>query len=383
MRKAINGKIVTIDNMEIFRQAEKDLLVNRSCTSSLDDMCIYMDEFEADIVNDVVMYYRTLYEALPYPLYALDTPIKYATLGLLIKQSIPEIDVYVEDCSLKIAIEQCNFWAIQFINKSYKVAGFSKEGKDKVEDLSKYQNTKYYIYFEYVFNKLDFSDSSEYVDLTDFYSLISSNILSACQSKEDIAAQLGEILKIKDVPRRAFFKSNVIVDVSNGKEYIINFIRDGVDESSEPSGMKCISLVTGKVTNSISKDVTQLWKLDCYVREDDDSKLKPSTRTGFYTLFYTLCSIREANKLSYFPDFKAVIVDGRIVVEINRKVYVAPSDRLGNLKEVAESARLFSMSKNNIYIEVEDKNGQIVESSIYCYNTRKDVMELCQTRYHM
>ena len=143
MRKAINGKIVTIDNMEIFRQAEKDLLVNRSCTSSLDDMCIYMDEFEADIVNDVVMYYRTLYEALPYPLYALDTPIKYATLGLLIKQSIPEIDVYVEDCSLKIAIEQCNFWAIQFINKSYKVAGFSKEGKDKVEDLSKYQNTKY------------------------------------------------------------------------------------------------------------------------------------------------------------------------------------------------------------------------------------------------
>lgn len=381
MRKAINGKIVTIDNVEIFQQAEKALLLNRVCTTNLSDPFILLNESQADKLKDLVSVYEALYTALPYPLYALDMPIKYATLGLLAKQIIDDIEIYVEDCSLDVVIDTGSDVAVQFINKSYKVIPFSTKEKKSLTDLSSYQNTKYYIYFDYCLNKFISPESESNVDFTDFYSLISSNILSACSDKKDIAAQLENILRVKSVPKRGYFKTNVILDTSNKREYILNFIKDGVSENDEPSGMKCISLVTGKVTNAVSKDVTQLWKLDCYVRENDDSKLKNSNRAGFYTLFYMLCSMREANKLDYFPDFKAIIVDGKLIVELDNIVYVAPSDKLGNLVPIAEGAELYSIDKNNIYLESADRTGKIKEKSIYCYNTRKGSLELCQTKY--
>ena len=397
MRKPINKKIVNIDNIDIFRVAEKSILQNRVCTASLDDSVVTLrTKEETDIYSDVVSLYKEIYEVLPYPLYAVDVPIKYAAIGVIMFNLMPEVKPFVEDNSLMVELREGI--GVQFINKTYKLIAIEGDA-EPIVGLAEYRSVPYYIYFDYVVNKILVNEGTEKADeFVDFYRLLSKGLLEACRDEDDLSKQLENILKIREVPPRQEFQPNVIRDVSTGYDYIINFINDGFRYDEEEEQITVLNLKNGSAEKKAPKTKTNIWQMDCYVRKGDKSALVPVKLDGFtlgknsdtaalpgcYNIFREICSIREARNADRFVEFKGVVIDKLLIAEIEGTIYITDARRMRNLCIAFRDAKLYAVGKDCIYVEVSPNTGdRVKEVSIYRYAVSSGKAELCDIRFYI
>ena len=83
MRKLVNGKVIEIDNIELFELAAEGLALQNTAISSTNDGI--EANINSPLVRKYIKQYDVFFKAMPYPLYAIEADIKYATLGNFIK----------------------------------------------------------------------------------------------------------------------------------------------------------------------------------------------------------------------------------------------------------------------------------------------------------
>ena len=87
MKKLVNSKIVEIDNIELFELGQEGLAIQSVATSNTSEGI--ETNLDSPMVQKYIKLYNAFFKYLPYPLYAIEEDIKYATLGQFIKMSVP------------------------------------------------------------------------------------------------------------------------------------------------------------------------------------------------------------------------------------------------------------------------------------------------------
>ena len=83
MKKLVNGRIVDIKNIDIFEKAAEGTAINRTLPNIIPNDTLNLD---FDIIEIYINAYKKFYASLPFPLYGVDTDLKYCAAGLFIKK---------------------------------------------------------------------------------------------------------------------------------------------------------------------------------------------------------------------------------------------------------------------------------------------------------
>ena len=128
MKKLVNGKIINIDNIELFELAAEGLALQNTVTSATADGIDA--NINSPLVRKYIKQYDLFFKYMPYPLYAIESDIKYATLGNFIKSlSKEKIHIWV-DRGLHIKLDEESGMTLKIVNNTWSIVYVNEEKQD-------------------------------------------------------------------------------------------------------------------------------------------------------------------------------------------------------------------------------------------------------------
>lgn len=380
MKKKVNGKTVEVSNIEVFEKAAEGLAIGRTATSSISDNI----QFDSNLVNNIVESYNSFYTALPYPLYALDTDVKYAAIGQFIKASGFDKYFMWVDNGLYICIDESNNIAIYFVNSTWGVVKVDKV-LDNNTVLDNYTNHCGYKDFSWALERAIAGQS-----LSVYYKEFMPEFIEACNSQPMVMKwELSNILNFGKIPNEINLPLNKIIDIENNTEYMLDIFVTGTRESKEkqfvfnlssdetslkPKRIKTYGFeVYEKVANGFRDNCENIDKAD---------KMVISKLYGAYSLFSTLNLIRGIADRHYFEDFKAFIAERNLVYEIDKRIFISKAYKFVEPKEVAKGVEIYSFDRGIIYLVKRTTIGKGTRKEIfYSYSLRDANLRLCKIKF--
>jgi hypothetical protein len=188
------------------------------------------------------------------------------------------------------------------------------------------------------------------------------------------------------VPNKMDFRLNKIIEPQENIEYSLDIFFTGTIDSDEKiqswslSGNNCGVHTKYKqiktygfdaYSKSISADAT-----------GDNGKLKGCKVNGLHNLFMQLCGIKSACDMTRFPDFYGIISDRNLVFTIEKRLFLAKSNRLVDPIDIAHGVELYSVEQNKIYfIKSKKINDRVSKETLYSYNITNGNIRLCKILY--
>lgn len=381
MKKKVNGKLIDIKNIEIFEKAAESLAVNRYiCNNTLE-----FDAVDFTKVKAYVALYNAFYKTLPFPLYALDSNIKYAAVGTFIKKNCLVNTKMWVDGGLFICLDEHKRVGIGFINSTWGIIRLDRILDDNT-DINLYTRDCGYDDMKWALEKILKREST-----SQYYAEFMPEFVEACNNQPMVLKwELGNILEFGRVPNNMQFKQNVITDLSNGKEYTLDiYVGDVVEIESNSFSL---SLVPGNDSdlNPIKKFM-KYYKYDVYSKEStannsnpkvESDKLTPCKLHGAMNLYNSLFKIKAGKDAEEFDVYTGFIVGKDLVYCIDRRLFLAPVDKFCDPKEIARGVELVSFEGGMIYfLKPMRVNSKIRKETIYSYSLKDGNLRLCKVRF--
>ena len=221
MKKVVNGKEVSVD-VELFELAEAGKLRRDLGENSINGE-VYSG---VEGLVSAVTAYREIYYSFPYPLYAIEEPIKYVAILECLVGVNEEYSGKVAIKGNSLVIKLSDDCGVRFIGSTY----------DIVRDLSG---------FEFVDEYLDdYSEDSGYEeflwcvnailedgDTTDFYEIFYPEFYDACGDIETLLRELKTMLNFHRVGATIAIEKGTLVDVGTDDIYRLEAYVKGIEES--------------------------------------------------------------------------------------------------------------------------------------------------------
>lgn len=381
MKKKVNGRTVDIKNIEVFEKAAEGMAVNRTATSTVYDT----SDLDMKLVEVYLNLYMTFYKSLPFPLYAIDEDVKYATIGCYIRKKSKTTDKMWVNNGLYICIDEENGIALNFINSTWGIV--------KVDSI-KEDNTNLQDYTEYCgFDDLMWALSKvlKRQSTSSYYTEFMPEFIAACNNQAILLKwELSNILEFGRVPSRYNYPLNRIVDLDKKSEYSLDIYVAGTRASKEKQHVW--SLFDDEEIEPVMKPkYVKTYGFDVYekINAGEDVKVTPGFDKikkcelfGTTSLFNTLCVIKNMDELNEFEDFRAFISDGSLVFIINNRVFVAKAYKFVEPKEVARGVELYSYDRGIVYfIKTKNLGKGIKKETIYSYSLKDGNLRLCKIQF--
>ena len=383
MKKLVNGKVVDVKNMQLFELAAEGLAIQNTTVSST------ADGLDGNTNSKTIqMYledYDTFFKLLPYPLNAIEQPIKYATLGSYIKGMHPNKTIITwVDNGLNILLDNTSGLAIKFVNRTWSV--FYLKKKSNISDntaIAFYKEYPGYAEYNWILCRI-----LNHQTTSDFYNVFMSDFISACDANQMVLRwELENMLTFSSIPNKMDFKQNKIFNVDNNEEYTLDIYCNGNKEiDDEPT--KKISITPFGISSSLEKKRIKTYAFDSYGKLLDDTtsskcKMNHVKIIGLHNLFLELCAIKSANELPNFPIFYGAITDTTLVFTINKRLFIAKSNRLVNDPvELANGVELYAVEGNKIYFTKSKRiNDKVTKDTLYSYSLRDENIRICKMMY--
>lgn len=384
MRKLVNGKVIDIKNIELFELAAEGLARQSTTVSNTGEGITA--NISSQVLQRFIKQYDMFFKAMPYPLYAVEADIKYATLANFIKavNKMPVVTwvnrgLYIQlDVETKMTLHIVNnTWGIEYI----------KECPDNTS-MELFKNTAGYEDYNWLLNKiLNREPTTSY----SYYETFMPDFLDACNYNDVIIKwELDNILNFGVIPKKIDLVDNKIIDISKNCEYTIDAFVTGTVESEDRVTTWDLSR-TDKVRSITSGKQMKVYGFDTYVKSlsseafrysNMPEKITKTTVPGLQSLFLILTGIKNAQEKKYFPVYKGFILDTNLVYSVNGGLYVTKSNRFCESIEIARGIEIYGVDRNNVYFT---KSKRITESitreSIYSYNLADKSIKICAIKF--
>lgn len=379
MRKIVNSKVININNIELFELAAEGLALQKTAVSVTDE------GIEADINSPLLQRYIKQYDiffkAMPYPLYAIEADIKYATLGTFIARlSKDKITMWV-DRGLHILLDKETGMTLRIVNNTWSII-YETSHKENNTNIELYRDSVGYMEYRWILNKIINKETT-----ANFYQEFMPDFIKACNGQNMIIKwELENMLTFGIVPNKTEFKQNKILDLNNNEEYLLDIFCTGTASTGEKIQSWNLSDNSFGGPSTRYKQI-KTYGFDAYSKPMADgsksnSKLEKCKITGLHNLFMQLCAIKEANDAPTFPNFEGVISDTNLVYTVDNRLYVAKSNRLTDSKDIAHGVELYTVENNKVYFvksrRINEKSG-IYKDNLYSYNIADGKIRLCKT----
>ena len=379
MKKLVNGKVVDIKNIDLFELAAEGAAIDRTLPN-----IIPRDKLDLDfeIVDEMISIYRNFYNILPFPLYSIDTNIKYCAAGLVIMRETRVKNKMWVDEGLFICIDEETKLCLGFVNKSWGIVKFD-ELKNTGLDLSQYKGDVGYEEFVWVIASLFKKSGTE-----DYYKVFMSNFVEACGNQAIVMRwELSNILQFGNTPERLNLPDDKIVDLVTKTTYSLDIFVAGTRNTKSQEQVWGINSDT--VASQTKK--VNVYGYDLYMKpavrdgaiiRAGDDKMKQVELFGINSLFCTLCSIKSNDSSDTFSSYKGFIADNNFVYLIDSRLFVAKSRNYVDAKEIARGVEIYSYSDGIVYI-IKPKilKAGIRKENIYSYNLQDGNLRLCKIQF--
>lgn len=348
MKKLVNNKIVDIRNMELFEVAFESMALKKHTISSIKDTFIN-DTESLDISNDCISIYNRVHKSLPFPLYAIEDNIKYASIATIIKDEISRPIKCWVDNGLYIYVEDDR--AIRFIGDTWGVCTV-KEIQEDNSNIELYNCDIGYREFEWVVSKIMRGES-----LKDFYKRFMRDFVEACNNDPFILKwELSRVLEMGEVPNKINLKENCIIDIDSQAELYIDIYSTGTRKSNKKD---YIITIGGDFESSGSKNrVVTVYDFDLYEKKVDSgnefksasvSKIKSVKLDGFVNLFETIVGkLGNGNNIEDIV-YSGIIVGKKLVYQVDGELYICNANKYESKIQIAKGVNLYSHDKDMIY----------------------------------
>lgn len=374
MKKLVNGKIINIDNIELFELAAEGLALQNTVTSATADGIDA--NINSPLVRKYIKQYDLFFKYMPYPLYAIESDIKYATLGNFIKSlSKEKIHIWV-DRGLHIKLDEESGMTLKIVNNTWSIVYVNEEKQDNTS-LELFSSSVGYKEYSWLLKKIINKEAT-----ANFYAEFMPEFVKACNNQPMIIKwELENILTFGNIPNRIEFRQNKIINIEADEEYYLDIFCTGTAETDEK--IQTWSLVDTCESGFRYKTV-KTYGFDAYAKPLSDGaktndKMQKCSITGLHNLFMKLCSIKNNNDLSKFPNFEGIISNTNLVFTINKMLFIAKSNRLADPVDIAHGVELYTVEKNKVYfIKSKRINEKISKDSLYSYNITDGTVRLCK-----
>lgn len=354
MEKVINGQLVDVGDIRLFELGLEGLSINKVAVNN-----ISVELKDDENISKCLEIYNKAYRKLPFPLYSIETNLKYSCIANLMKDSIKfdyklwvdkSLNVYIVGSKLLVKFIG-NTWGVDYIDEPY---------KDNT-DLDLYKRDVGYNEFSWIL------ENKEKENLAlEFYKEFMGDLLRACGNNANIMVkEFSRILDFENVPRPIEIKDNHIIDSNGQCEYFVDFY---CAELKKTGGQQySIDLTEDEGEISSEDEVEPIYSIDVYkktnIKED-----RPDTLGALD--FDELLSEKFCETLDIDKDTKirGVKIGDVIFLEMDDNIYYF---NISNQKfvTVGNGVVIYSFKGNYIYFLrkqlIRDKT---YKSIIYKYN---------------
>lgn len=381
MKKKVNGKTVDIVNIEVFEKATEDMIINRTTASTVTDTL----GVDFNVVTEYLNLYNSFYKSLPFPIYAIDSDIKYATIGTYIKKRSENKPKLWVNNGLYICIDEENGTVLNFVNSTWGLVRVDSIKEDNT-DLQAYQGGCGFNDLIWALSKILKKQST-----STYYKEFMPEFIEACNGQPLVLKwELGNILDFGRIPNKYNFQTNKIIDMETTNEYTMDIFVSGLRESKEKQHVWSL-LDSSEFEPTMKPKYVKQFGFDVYEKistldEDrikpNEDKLKKCELFGATSLFNTLCAIRNISERNEFEDFSGFISDGNLIYIVNNRVFVAKAYKFIEPKEVARGVELYSYDKGIVYfLKTKNLGRGIRKETIYSYSLKDGNLRLCKIQF--
>lgn len=378
MKKLVNGKIINIDNIELFELAAEGLARQNTAVSTTSD------GIEANINSPLIRKYIKQYDAffkyMSYPLYAIEDDIKYATLGNFIKSLSKEKITMWVDNGLHIKLDEESGMTLRIVNNTWSIV-YVKEKRSDNTSMELFEKSVGYAEYSWLLNKIVNKENT-----ANFYAEFMPEFIKACNNQPMIIKwELENILTFGTIPNRMEFRQNKIINIDSEEEYSLDIYCTGTAETDEK--IQTWSLTDGMEGGFRYKTI-KTYGFDAYAKPliagtQKNDKIQKCSVNGLHNLFMQLCNIKNQNELTKFPTFEGAISGAHMAFTINKNLYITKSNRLTEPTDIAHNVELYTLEKNKVYfIKSKKIDDKINKESLYSYNITDGVVRLCKVVFN-
>lgn len=378
MKKVVNGKVVNIPNIELFEKAFEGIAMQKLAVSLVGETVP-----ESPFINDCIKHYENTYKSLPFPLYAIEDNIKYAVIGMNIKDKMDvPLKLWVDN-GLYIKVDEGK--ALKFVGNTWAIVTVDKEKEDNT-DISLYEGDIGYREFEWALKKLMNGES-----LKDLYEVFMPEFYKACNGELMLLKwELAHILDFGYVPQKIDIEENRIIDLDNNKIYFMDIYSTG---KRVVTGEVLVFRIDGDNSDcKIQKKMTNAYGFDLYeksIKSDDImeakslEKMRKANLDGVAGLFQVI--VGKGN--SYGGDISKVryhglIADGYLMFEVDGTVYVCYAQTYSKPQKIGVGLSIYSYENGLLYLLKRTLcSNKVYKEIIYSYNVMNGVVKLCKVNF--
>ncbi len=377
MKKLVNNKVIDVD-IELFEKAFESMAINNYSYSNIRDNVPNKDVTGA--MGKCINAYNNMYKSLPFPLYAIESDVKYAAMAMYLKDVVKSpIEAWV-DGGLYIYIDADV--ALKFVGSSWSITGVKHKQEDNT-NIEDYKDSMGYREFKWALVQLMNKKS-----LKNYYKMFMPKFVEACNADVMVLKwELARILEIGRVPNPIKFKANTIVNFDRNSELYIDIFSTGKRKDSRGSKY-IIRIGSNKDTVEKNAKYTTTYDFELYEKGIDYDntivigKLKKLNLDCALNIFETIVgkgSLRDGvENIAY----KGIITNNILVYQVENTLYICRADRYSKSREIANNVELYSCEEGIIYFYKNSlcDNGAIKEV-MYGYKLQDSSIRICNIKY--
>lgn len=381
MKKLVNGKAVDIENIDLFKKAFEGIVLNKKASSAIKDTI----ETSSGLVKKCVQAYSKFNEALPFPLFSIETDIKYATIANYILHEVTEIsteDIAIDAC-IYIRIEKNK--VLKLIYHTWAIESETDQFKNAASlDLAEYEKELGYKEFKWGLERIENGE-----ELSSFYEVFMPNFLKACNNEDFILRwELNHILDFGKVPEELKIEENRIVNLETNYKYFID-----VFSKEERKSKDSIMQITIKNGRSQVKNVNKLVKVydfDVYGKaigtgildRKTENKIEKRQVDGMASLFETILVFGIDTNTVEDIKYRGLIDNDYIIFEIDNNIYECRFSMYTRSNLIANNVSIYAYEYPRIYMKKSKKlSSGIYEDTIFAYDLTDKKARLCKIKY--
>lgn len=378
MKKLINGTVVEIpqDVIELFERASEGNITKKKLLNRID---IALEENVGHMGDIIEAYYRS-YAMLPYPLYAVEDEIKYATIAANMQRIIKDklgFLLEVEVLNNKLRVHSEEGYCLDIASENWAISEDNDRELDaKAITLGKYKGETLYRFFAWCDSELGKKKTT-----SGFYAYAVPGLLSACGNKPIIVKwEMAKLLQFAELPEPLKLKDRHIINIETGTDFIMDCFWAGEIDNSKVENIMVVDCRPGATggykTETRSK---KKYTFDVYENNKENGRIRLKSSKSTFEPIFKAITYRDIDSIDTVK-YKGIINDGFVAVQVEDRIYTG---KLGDeLSETGIGVELIGMRNKRAYIrKAVKKNNGAVREAIYIYDIEKDVLKVCDIHY--